>query len=218
MENKRKILSFILLLMGSFVFSQDDYGDKYLRYIKVLGWSSDGKVAVLDSDGVNAFILNTWNDKVLWEKSYYNESYGIGDVTTSGDYGYYDRLITDLRQACGQHGIAVTETSPHAPSGSSFLYKYQKYTIIVNSVWKDTTGSGNKMVVNYSVIAETGGKRKTIFSGKANNLFEPMFVGYSVSPFGERALIIIYKPETSGAKALDGSFAYIGCHLITGFR
>ena len=186
-------------MIGSSVFSQDDK----LKFIKVFGWSRDGKVAVLDNNGLAAYILNTWDDKVLWGKSYFREIVD-GKVPS-------DRPLNDLRQACRQYGIAITETYPSAPSGSSFQYNGQKYTITVNS-----TSSRDTYPKNYSVIAEKGGKKKTIFSGQSWG-YLPDFVGYSVSPFGERALIIIYASEPSGEKIFDGSFVFIGCHLITGF-
>ena len=74
----------------------------------------------------------------------------------------------------------------------------------------------NVEMLSYTVIAETGGKKKTILvmDGMSDWLRGAVsFFRYYVSPYEERALVVVME---SSYTRID--YVYIGCHLLTGFR
>ena len=182
----------------------------------IWGWSRDGKTGISelsDSGGrggtiIKTFIFDAVNDFVLWERSIDSFDYddGYSGIPENEITAFFDNFQSTCRQL---FGIEVKEVRPVVPSGTVIRHNGRTYDIAVNLTDEDEDG----MIIKYSVAAETGGRSKTILS-KDNYLPAlPKFSWYNISPFEERALIILRWSGFSGSYG----FVYAGCHLSIGF-
>ena len=199
---KKLLFVLIVFMLSVNLFSQSNEDS-----VKIWGWSRDGKVGISEiaddgMGGIRAIVINAINDAVLWERR-------------CAAYDFDQRkLLDEFFRVCRQNGIQIREERPFAPSGTFIRNNGRIINIIINTVIRN--GFWGEEIGSYSVIAETGGRRKTILSV---NRAEPsilglQFTGYHISPHEERAIIIIKKslpPYWSGN-------IYIGCNLLTGFR
>jgi len=185
--------------------------------IWIWGWSKDGKTGISelsDSGGrggiiIKTFIFNAVDDSVVWERSIDSFDYGDGysGIPENEIRAFFDNFQSICKQV---FGIEIKEVRPAVPSGSAIRHNGKSYAIAVNSTEEDE----DDMIRKYSVTAETGGRSKTILSKDTFLPVLPMFSRYSISPFEERALIIL---RWSGFSESYG-FVYAGCHLSIGFR
>jgi len=183
--------------------------------IRIWGWSRDGKTAISelsDAGGrggikIKTFIFNAVDDSVLWERTIDSFDYGdgYGGIPENELTAFFDNFQNACRQL---FGIEIREVRPMVPSGSVIRHNGRVYGIAVNSA-----AAEDGMIRRYSVAAETGGRRKTILSRDTFLPALPEFSLYSISPFEERALIILRWSGFSGSYG----FVYAGCHLSTGF-
>ena len=201
---------------GSLVslITKDSHTEK--NPIWIWGWSRDGKIGIselCDSGGrggiiIKTFILNAVNDAVLWERSI--DSFDFGDGYSGIPENEITAFFNNFRTVCRQRfRIEINEGRSSAPSGTVISHNRRSYDVTVNSVREE-----DGMIRRYSVAVETGGRSKTILSKDAFLPALPKFFLYSISPFEERALIIL---RWSGFSESYG-FVYAGCHLTSGFR
>jgi hypothetical protein len=183
--------------------------------VTIWGWTRDGKVGISeikDAGGrggiiVTAFVFNTVSDTILWQQEigfYHDEGYSsLPEIQTNA-------FLSNFQNVCRQQfGIEIKETRPMVPSESAMRHNGKTCTIFINPIRVE-----DDMVRSYSVTAVTGGRRKTIL--KTEDIYVhalPMFSWYSISPFEERALIIIKWTSMSHSYG----FVYAGCHLSIGF-
>ena len=222
------VLSFSLLI-GIGLFSQTEEGP-----IKIWGWSKDGKVGISEFNGthgrIRAMIINTVDDKILWEKPCPGYYYYEDETEKKAFEKAYSELINEFQNVCKQqYGIELQEMDAIAPSElsnthsgtnlitsitiSEIQYNGKTYNITVIQQSKGEESGG------YTIIAEVDGKKKTIFStGEIKGFwhYSTTFFRYCISPHGDRALIVI-KNWTLFAEE-SWSYRYIGCHLSSGFR
>jgi hypothetical protein len=205
-QMKRAIYFLVFALIGSGLFSQSADNNP----VKVLGWSRDGKVAVIKNDdgmgGFTAFIFNAVTDTILWERGIHSYEYDSQKAFNSA----VSATTNNFQRMCQQHKIVMQDTRPMRPVGSKILHNGDMYTISINIV----ENKEEMMITSYSVIAEINGKRKTLSSKDTYHPASPYFYLYYISPYEERALIILRFPEY--VDTVD--YAYIGCNLTTGFR
>ena len=183
--------------------------------IWIWGWSRDGKTGISelsDSGGrggtiIKTFIFDAVNDAVLWERNIDSFDYGDGysGIPENEITAFFDNFQNTCRQL---FGIEVKEGRPAALSGSAIRHNGKVYDIAINSLEVE-----DDMIRKYSVVAKTGERSKTILSKDTFLPALPEFSWYSVSPFEERALIILRWSGFSGSYG----FVYAGCHLSTGF-
>jgi len=184
--------------------------------IWIWGWSRDGKAGIselCDSGGrggiiIETFIFDAVNDAVLWERSI--DSFDFGDGYSGIPENEITTFFNNFRTVCRQlFDIEIDETRPVAPSKTIIRHNGRSYDIAVNSEKEDEDG----MIRRYFVSAETGGRKKTILTKETFLPALPEFFLYSISPFEERALIIL---RWSGFSESYG-FVYAGCHLTSRF-
>ena len=196
------------------LITKDSHTEK--NPIWIWGWSRDGKIGIselCDSGGrggiiIKTFILNAVNDAVLWERSIDSFDYGDGysGIPENAITAFFNNFQTVCRQL---FNIEINERRPLSPSGTVIRHNRRSYEITVNSE-KEEDG----MIRSYSATAKTGGRSKTILSKDTFLPVLPEFFLYSISPFEERALIILRWSGFSGSYG----FVYAGCHLTIGFR
>ena len=184
--------------------------------IWIWGWSRDGKAGISelsDSGGrggiiIKTFIFDAVNDTVLWEHTIDSFDYGDGysGIPENEITAFFDNFQSTCREL---FSIEINEARPASASGTAIRHNGRSYDIAVNSAEKDE----DNMIRSYSVAAETNGRSKTILSKDTFLPDLPEFSWYSISPFEERALIILRWSGFSGSYG----FVYAGCHLSIGF-
>lgn len=205
------------------------YRDWNETTITVYGWSKEGKIAFTQewdtpSDGehmpsktTKAVIFDFVEDTVEWSKEIYTYSEGLQYNTTE-----LTNFMENFKAVFGKYAIEYQQpeykTLPISNKGTS-------YTVTVTTV----PASGGNGIKSYSVVAETGGKKKTLQADNqaTGEIITPC--GYFISPFEERALIVVaelsraYQDNmATGEKTFTGAyqtnFRFIGCNLRSGFR
>jgi len=179
--------------------------------LKIWGWSRDGKVGISElgsgmrSYTVKVFVFDTVSDKVVWERTF--DSYDYDNNTPENVIiAFFNNFLNVCRQ---QFEIEIQEKQLLIPSKSAIIHNGKTYNIAINAVKED-----EYKIRSYSVVVETNGKRKTILSSGSSLPNSPYFNRYIISPFEERALIILRWDFISHSFG----FVYSGCHLSIGFK
>lgn len=196
--------------------------------IKILGWSSDSKIAYSDKkymDGrggiiTTVVIFDLVNDKILWENALDSEDYGGYDDNIIYDNAF-NNFIMNFIDICGINKIEFLKTEFLK---SPIIHNNQTVNITVDKKeksdddWEEDMSSIFGNIGSYKIIAENQIGKKIIheksFRLAAVNV---VVCGYFISPFEDRALIVIgeYVRVFEGC---DIEYKFIGCHLSNGFR
>ena len=179
--------------------------------IRIWGWSTDGKVAYsqeLYSEGsgmvhITFRVFDFISDKVLYKLDVPPDDVSIAE--------YYNRSAKEIKAALSQNKIVERQVDylPFPIRKGNFVYN--------GNVIK--TFDDNKNLKNYRVVIDRNtGKQKTIIAEDAFPGFEydAAIAGYFLSPFGNRALIVIAK-EVYVFEGTGITYVFSGCHLETGF-
>lgn len=199
--------------------------------IKIWGWSKDGKVAYSDhlsheGSVFRAYILDFIDDRVVWQDGldfyslHLNEAYEQSDNWFNNKF-YLD-FIDNFKAVCAQNRIEFVQTEF---KGLPIRHNNQSVDIILekNASTLDWQEREELFIVagyydNYKIIAENSGRRKTVHEKKFTTVYaDDVFVcGYFLSPFEDRALIVIGEFAHS-FEGSDVTYHFAGCHLTLGF-
>jgi hypothetical protein len=223
------LLKYIGTYLNGDLQSELPYGYSYLDFseITVWGWSRDGMLACVSNGSagwrggtiITAFIFDSVQDSVLWTRQ-------IDSFDFESDIAYntaYSSFLDNFRTICGRYQIVQQQ-----PDFKSLPVQNKGTTISlsVNIVYDSTkeqilqNGGENfwDSIKSYTLIAETDGKRKTVMvsTDVSANAVRPC--GYFMSPYEDRALIVL----AEFSQGLEGDcyvdFIFVGCNLETGFR
>lgn len=234
---KINLIVSILLLFSFNAFSvEPEYEDDLM--FTILGWSQSGLMAVYvvelwDNDGYSpAFkIIDLVSDEIIYRESIQLDEnrFSIKDNFTSQNLirEGYDRLL----EKCDEFEITVKKYTYLEPNLYDWEYTFVPQ-IVINSTsqWihdipdynpemmKQNFLLGSRFIV---YLLENGGMTETYLKAKYvtqsyNDKYTVSFKskGLYMSPFGDRAVLIIVKEDTVGCK----SYRFIGCSLLYGFE
>jgi hypothetical protein len=212
-------------------FERTTYSD-----IRIWGWSRDGKVAYsnyisFEGDVFFVFILDMVNDKVLWRNTldFFDDPHPYEENYHWFDGDFYLDFINSFKNKCVQNGIEFIQTE-----FKELPIRHNNQTVNIILEKNETSLSHSEMdnlliiggkFEGYKIIAENQGKQKIILEKdfnihKSNYTIyaDDIFVcGYFISPFENRALIVIGEFAHSW-EGSDVTYSFAGCHLSVGFR
>jgi len=179
--------------------------------MRIWGWSPDGKVAYsqeIYGEGsgmihISFRVFDFISDKVLYEFNIPPDDISIAEL--------YNRSGNEIKAAISKNKIAERQVDymQFPIRKGSFVYS--------GNVIKTFDDDHN--LKNYRVVIDrNSGKQKTIIAEDAFPGFEynAGIAGYFLSPFENRALIVIAK-EVYVFECTGISYVFSGCHLETGF-
>ena len=195
--------------------------------IRLWGWSRNSNVAYTNNidlepnDGriFAAVIFNTINDTVVWQ-----DSINSNDFEGNAYNAALEVFIDNFKNTAVQNGIEFMHNATQFPAQADFRglpirHNNQTVNIIVET--GEITGDWHEVFGNigsYRIIAERGGRRKTIHEKTLNRPVKDVIAcGYFLSPFENRALIVVGEYEWA-FEGYDVKYVLIGCHLSAGFR
>jgi hypothetical protein len=198
--------------------------------IKIWGWSRDGKVAysnfiTLEASDLDVIIFDIIDDTVLWrsrldlfdDPHLYEENYGW----FKGNY-YLD-FINNFKNVCIKNGIEFIQTefqkNPIEHDNQTVNIILEKNETPLSFVEMENLGIIGGRYESYKIIATHQGKQKIIKEKSFTSIYaDDVFIcGYFMSPFENRALIVIGEFAHSW-EGSDVTYHFAGCHLSTGFR
>ena len=171
----------------------DEYNRSYSGF-RFWGWSKDGKVAYsfeeYEGRGVytNVRIFNFIENETLWEKFI-----GYYSIDNEGNYLDDDEQIIDINAfyrefegVCRENGIEFVQA------------EYRQLPIVHNNKTYFVYFDINKIRIigeyphidNYKIIVETQGERKIIHSADGHYSLNVFPLGYFLSPFENRVLLV----------------------------
>ena len=207
-------------------FKYLDFERRTYSDIRIWGWSRDGKVAYSDflsheGDRFTVFIFDMINDKTVWQKTFDLLAYYFSDDHDENFDIYNSDFTVDFKKVCVQNGIEFIQTE-----FAELPVRHNNQTVNIILEKNETSLSHNELedlgqyggrIDSYRIIAENGGRRKTVcekdFLIYANDVF---VCGYFLSPFEDRALIVIGE-FAHGWEESVVTYSLIGCHLSIGF-
>jgi hypothetical protein len=207
-----------------------DYERRTFSEIKIWGWSRDGKVAysnfiTLEASDLDVIIFDIINDTVLWRNrlDLFNDPHPHEDGYDWFKGKFYLYFINDFKNVCVQNGIEFIQTEfkniPIKHDNQTVNIILEKNESPLSSFERENMAIFGKYE-SYKIIATHQGKQKIIkeksFTGTiyADDVF---ICGYFLSPFENRALIVIGEFAHSW-EGSDVTYTFAGCHLSMGFR
>jgi hypothetical protein len=210
-------------------FQYSDFEPMYKwSNIRIWGWSKDGKAAYsnnkfIDGRGgviTTVIILNLKTDAVLYRNSLDSIDFEDFDDYEERYNNAYRNFIANYRNICTQNGIEFIQTDfKNLP----IKHNARTVNIIIEKIEK--TGTREEWEIerygkigSYKVIAKNQRRQKIIHENTFRNAaFDVIVCGYFISPFEDRALVIV--GEYVGVfEGKDVEYVLIGCHLSDGFR
>jgi hypothetical protein len=202
---------------NDFMLTNENY---ILPDVRIWGWSNNGKVAYSveskwadnynEIKCINFYILDTIYDKIIFELNIDPDSFDLKEEAL------YNLFKPNIMKALIINNIIEQEIQyykfPIRKNNS--LYNGQ----IINKYKKDLDYNLN-FVESYKVLIALNDKSKIVssFIPVDNRTYEIFTLGYLLSPFENRALVIIVEKSIGfeGTTALN--YRFTGCHLSTGF-
>ena len=195
---------------------------------RIWGWSRTGKIAystetVMIYKGgieINFNILDSVTDEIVFSWVIDSSDY-VGSDWDGTIKSLYQKNRTAIANAMREHGIveAPAEFLPLPISRRGNIYIFSVInTMRAKNEWGFYDNSGG-VIQKFDVTAETGGKRKTIFSfnDPESRTGHAYITGFFMSPYEERALIVIAE-EYRGYQEVMLRYTFAGCHLNIGFN
>ncbi|MCL2765147.1 MAG: hypothetical protein FWD40_07725 [Treponema sp.] len=202
---------------------------------RLWGWSRDGKAAysyadIWDGPGwisTEVYILDLIDNSILWKNSVVDNGEGRRMIYSEGS-GYdeegpaidYEAFFQGFRNICINNGIEFIQTEFRK---LPVIHNNIVYNVIEEINKKEDSHYGYEEIESYRIIVETQGKRKVInedgFSETEfiqNTIFNVFSLGYFISPFENRALIVIGR-HIPHYEATNNDFLLVSCHLDTDF-
>jgi hypothetical protein len=197
--------------------------------IKIWGWSKDGKVAYsnyisLEASDLVVIIFDIVNDTILWKNTLYllADPYPYEEAYNSLDCTYYSAFINNFRKICVQNGIEFIQAEfkdlPIKHDNQTVNIILEKNETPLSSLEREDLLIIGGNYDGYKVIATHQGKKKIIKEKSLTVYADDVFLcGYFLSPFENRALIVIGEFAHSW-EGSDVTYHFAGCHLSAGFR
>ena len=204
---------------------QNEYSPSNESGFRFWGWSKDGKVAYSYdfSDGgetaSNVRIFNFFDNTEILDKSfsqtyYYEAGNDLDENNKKNEMIInYNAFFLEFSNACKANGIELVQA------------EYRQLPIVHNNkTYKVVMEIGKRVlnawdpdflvVDNYRIFVDTDGKRKVVREAEdeypAFNIF---LLGYFISPFENRALLVMGKHIIGGYVWAS----FVGCDLNSGF-
>jgi len=207
---------------------EEGYYHRTFPRIRIWGWSRTGKVAyssetVGEYTGTTTVRFNIFdfiNDKELLtiEVDALDVASETGsDIAPNITAEYMFSYAKDkIANALKTHAI-VEQYAEFLP----FPIKRNdtEYRVAISALSSGEDMWGKIPITKYSATVTANGKRKTILTSGSTRAAKVLICGYFISPFENRALIIlapVSPPAFEGDIGLH--FVFSGCHLETGFR
>jgi len=191
--------------------------------VRIWGWSRDGKIAYsLESVGsftgilTGSFIIfDTITDMIVVELEQIAEDY------ISSEDLYNNAYLTDISNEMKKNNIVTGQK-----------YDFLRFPISKNNLVYDCQITdiafgdheygffNNKFVSNYNVLVTANGKRKVIgnYVSSGPGPGTVYICGYFLSPFEERALVIVAEESYTFEGESSLKYRLNGCHLGVGFN
>jgi hypothetical protein len=196
------------------------------------GFSKTGKVAYIigNSPGdtgkyiTNFIIFDFVNDKIVFKQTidtggftYQGRRYSHYDdnnnETKRAYNSAYNLLLQNYIEKCRQNGIEFT-----AVEYRQLPIVNNNQNILINVEQRKFNNDYNSFNIRYNIITSKLDKKKQIASGEKNYAFDIFACGYFLSPFEDRALVVIGVQEQGFEGSIDYSYIFTGCHLLNGFN
>jgi hypothetical protein len=195
--------------------------------VRIWGWSRDSKVAYSnnkDIEGrggsiITVAIFDLINDTILWKNSLDTFSFWGEDYLEQYNIAY-DNFILDFINICGQNKIEFIQTEF---LNMPIRHNTQTVNITIEKINRSNSDEYDLVywgrIGSYKIIAENQGRRKTIHEKTFSRAAVDVFVcGYFISPFENRALVVVGELiRVFEGYGID-EYVLIGCHLSEGFR
>ncbi|WP_461257422.1 hypothetical protein [Treponema sp. R80B11-R83G3] len=196
----------------------------YRPDIRIWGWSKTGKVAY-SSEAVGGYsgfitvyfiIFDFVNDKMLINikaDAYEIDSDEPENIIAEYLFNHIKDKITNAMKA---HSIEeqYTEFLPFPITRNGIEYR-----VTISDIVSGEDMWGEIPIEKYAVSITANGKKKTIFTKENTRASKVHFCGYFLSPFENRALIILAEQTPPGFEGdVDIYYVLSGCHLETGFK
>ncbi|GBU27672.1 hypothetical protein R84B8_01209 [Treponema sp. R8-4-B8] len=198
----------------------------YRPDIRIWGWSKTGKVAY-SREAVGGYtgymaikfiVFDFVNDKVLINieadaDEVVGDNGGWESITSEYLFNYIKDKITNAMKA---HSI-VEQYAEFMP----FPIKRNgmEYSVAISDIVSGEDMWGKIPIKKYTVSITANGKKKTIFTGENTRVSKVHVCGYFLSPFENRALIVLAEQTPPGFEGdVDIYYVFSGCHLETGFK
>jgi hypothetical protein len=200
--------------------------------VQIDGFSRSGKVAFLviplgggrGGKTTVAYILDLIEDKIVYRNSIDNMDFiyqGLHYYWDPEETAYnmaYALFLSDYKEKGEKNGIVFSTVKfnklPINFSNQSVNITIEKSK--VNKTFDDEQSWRNDYTLQYKTIAENRGKSKTIKSGE-ELAYDVFLCGYFMSPFEDRALVIIAVVEPDYEWYPEIKYIFTGCHLTSGF-
>jgi hypothetical protein len=201
-----------------------EYSNSHKR---IWGWSRDSKVAYSDdkeTEGrggsiITVVIFDLVNDTILWENSL--DTYSFWGEHLLEQYKIaYNNFILDFINICGLNGIEFIQTEYF-----DLPIRHNAQTVNITVEKTNRQGMDKDDLIyfgrigSYKILAENRRKQKTIYEKTFCMAAVDIFVcGYFVSPFENRALVVVGELKRVFEGYAIDEYIFIGCHLSDGFR
>jgi len=207
---------------------EEGYYHRTFPKIRIWGWSRTGKVAY-SSETVGEYTGTTtvWftifdfvNDKELLtitvDELDDELPFASDESNDTMAELMLNRIKDKIANAIKAHAI-VEQYAEFLP----FPIKRNdtEYRVAISVLSSGEDMWGEIPITKYSATVTANGKRKTILTSGSTRTAKVLICGYFISPFENRALIIlapVSPPAFEGDIGLH--FVFSGCHLETGFR
>jgi hypothetical protein len=197
--------------------SEDYYSVYGFQKVRIWGWSKDGKAAYsaenfLEGRGgqiIDFVILDLIDDKEVFKLS-----------MDSFDYNAIDEELYNLSRF--KILIALNKYNIIRQDSDLLYFPFKKNNVlydcrITNVEYEGELVLGQRVVSRYSVLV-TADKKSKIINNFTDGGTGVSVSGYLLSPFENRALVVISERGVEWEGIGYTSYRFSGCHLETGFK
>lgn len=194
--------------------------------IRIWGWSKDGKVAysteyASDRGGyfLSFIIMNIITDEIIFQKEFDSWKYSDNRRETPAEVYVIEREL--ILNAMKTHAIEGYQTYFR-----EFPFKRNnfEYTSFAETELLTETEEPERIHLKYDIIVSRNGRNKIIKNVPEvsamlwPSAFTVFVCGYFLSPFENRALIVIAEATETKQVIVHYTYVFSGCHLNIGFE
>ena len=189
---------------------------------RIWGWSREGKVAhshIMQHGGVTGKYVEIFNlvDNSRIYSSYVevwdtDEAYDFDDqgnaLDPDGNIIDFDAIYKEFYITCIENGIKFVQSEYRQ---LPIVHNNRTFNIIEDIIRKDD--GGLDLVDRYRIIAEAQGQAKIVQAAEVSSTYDIFSLGYFISPFENRALLVMGEYIMGGYK----TEFFVGFDLDSGF-